>query len=173
MCKPIKYLVNDIQSLLEILLKVNKVYYENYKFNLTNCLTLPSLSLKIYKSQFKPVPWDHIERKYDYKIIILKGGLYKKIKESYFGGLVDVFNTKSNKAFYYDINSEYPAAMLKPMPVGQPRIIYYTKDWTQIFGFVQVTIKTTKYIHKPLIPKRINNRLMTPLGEWSGWYFSE
>ncbi|KAJ3220452.1 hypothetical protein HK099_004345 [Clydaea vesicula] len=61
----------------------------------------------------------------------------------YYGGLVDVYETFGENLFYYDVNSLYPFAMLKDMPVGNP-----------------------------VEPVR-KSKLITPLGEWEAWYLSE
>lgn len=59
----------------------------------------------------------------EYNIPLTKGNIYNAIKESYFGGLVDVYKNNGVNLHYYDINSLYPFSMLKPMPVGAPEFV--------------------------------------------------
>ncbi|KAJ3388678.1 hypothetical protein HDU92_001379, partial [Lobulomyces angularis] len=42
------------------------------------------------------------------------------IRQAYYGGHTDVYKpfSPTGKAYYYDINSLYPASMLKAMPTG-------------------------------------------------------
>lgn len=48
-------------------------------------------------------------------------------KSSYYGGFTQVFQTRVGEGFdgkewyYFDINSSYPAAMMNPMPIYQPK----------------------------------------------------
>jgi|SRR5882757_3590201 len=66
---------------------------------------------------------------------MVKGELEKEIRSSYFGGNVAVYINKIDKGFYYDINSQYPAAMLNDMPMGEPKLSLET-DINKIFGFI-------------------------------------
>lgn len=40
------------------------------------------------------------------------------IKNSYFGGLTQVYRTKLDGGFYYDINSSYPSVMMNAVPIN-------------------------------------------------------
>lgn len=40
--------MSDVEGLLEITNKVSEYYFQEYKFNITNILTLPSLTLGIF-----------------------------------------------------------------------------------------------------------------------------
>jgi hypothetical protein len=65
---------------------------------------------------------------------MIKGGLENEIRKSYFGGNVDVFINKIKTDYYYDVNSQYPAAMMNDMPVSEPLLSLET-DLFNIFGF--------------------------------------
>ncbi len=69
------------------------------------------------------------------KIKIIKGELETEIRKSYFGGNVDVFINKITNGYLYDINSQYPTAMLQDMPVGDP-VLSLETNLDKIFGFV-------------------------------------
>jgi hypothetical protein len=46
------------------------------------------------------------------------------LRQSYCGGIVDVYKFHlQGRGYYYDVNSLYPTAMCKPMPVGNPILI--------------------------------------------------
>jgi len=111
-----KYLKNDIDGLLEIMIKVSEYYFKNYNLNITNYMTLPSLCISIFGNNF------FNNEKYSIKMI--KGPIEKYIRESYYGGNVGCFNKENNgiigNGYHYDMNSQYPAAMLNKMPIGNP-----------------------------------------------------
>jgi len=114
--------------LLETILKFKENIYNKYNLNVSNYKTLPSLALAAYTSFYIPsslVP--------EFKMI--KGDLEQEIRSSYFGGNVDVYINKIEKGFYYDMNSQYPMAMLNDMPVGEP-VLSLENDLDKIFGFV-------------------------------------
>lgn len=66
---------------------------------------------------------------------MVKGSLETKIRSSYFGGNVEVYLNEINDAYYYDMNSQYPQAMLNDMPMGNP-VLTLEKDLNKIFGFI-------------------------------------
>ena len=111
-----KYLNKDIEGLFEVMNTVSENYFNEYKFNITNIMTLPSLTLGIFGIKF----FDNEK----YSIKMIKGPLEKYIRESYFVGNVGAYANETQgrvgKAFHYDMNSQYPAAMLNKMPLGKP-----------------------------------------------------
>jgi len=131
-----KYLRSDVEGLLEVMNKVSEYYFKEYKFNITNVLTLPSLSLGIFGIKF----FDNEK----YSIKMIKGPLEKYIRESYFGGNVGVYANESKgvlgKAYHYDMNSQYPAAMLNKMPIGNPVFSTNTNlDYYSGFVYAEIT----------------------------------
>lgn len=66
---------------------------------------------------------------------MIKGGLEAKIRSSYFGGNVEVYINKISEGYYYDMNSQYPKAMLFDMPIGDP-ILSLETNLNKIFGFI-------------------------------------
>jgi hypothetical protein len=122
----LRYLRSDLLGLLEVVLKFSKNYFDKYQINITKYRTLPALTYAMFTSRF----YDE-----DYKIKMVKGNLEKEIRKSYFGGNVDVFiHEIMDEAYYYDMNSQYPFAMLNDMPIGNP-ILTDEKDITNFFGF--------------------------------------
>jgi|SRR6266404_7412156 len=122
------YLKADVEGLLEVMLKFNNNIFSNYQLNITKYKTLSSLALATYISNYIPkslVP----------ELKMIKGELEREIRSSYFGGNVDVFINKINNGFLYDMNSQYPKAMLLDMPIGEP-VLSFEKDLNKIFGFI-------------------------------------
>jgi hypothetical protein len=132
----LKYLKSDVEGLFEIISKASEYYFEEYKLNMSNYLTLPSLSLAIFGSNF------FNNEKYSIKMV--KGPLEKYLRASYFGGNVQSYVTENHckigKAFHYDLNSQYPKAMIADkMPVGNP-VFSTKKDLNYYSGFVYANI---------------------------------
>ena len=95
------------------------------------------------------------------------------IRSAYRGGTVSLFKPKMGKGYVYDMNSQYPAAMLKDMPVGQP-IRCYRPKLSDFFGFVKVNVRAPIALYKPFLTVAgPEGKVISPLGEWTGWYFSE
>lgn len=165
-----KYLAKDLISLYQILYNFNDIIFGQYRSNITEYVTISSLAMGIFRSSFLK----NINNK-GYKLTQTSGGIENAIRASYFGGRVEVFKPCGESLNYYDFNSLYPTAMLKPMPVGEPKYSKI-KDLNEIFGFVHVKVISSNN-DKPVLPVRIlqngEEKLIFPNGEWSGWYFSE
>ena len=79
--------------------------------------------------------------------------------------------------YYYDVNSLYPTAMCRPMPVGIPTPTTLTDLDSSFFGYLEATVKAPSpdmpggYIG--LLPIKLDGRLVCPGGEFSGFFFSE
>jgi hypothetical protein len=104
----------------------------------------------------------------NHDISILKGSVDRFVRKSYFGGHTDIYKNYIKKGKYYDINSLYPFAMLKPMP-NQLRQIYKNMNninLNDFFGFIKCEITTPNNILKPILPyKDVNsNRTIYPIG---------
>lgn len=185
----IKYCENDTIALYQILKKFQEIIYKKFWVDFTKYPTIPSLTFAIFRSNFMK---KNI-------IPIIKSKLHKIIKLSYFGGLTDVFKPFGSNIRSFDINSLYPHSMKTfPMPTGTP--IYVQGNLENIkkyiggtnlsdkerlysyldkipFGFYFVDIKAPDNLDKPFLPTKIATRngvrTVSPIGKWSGWYFSE
>lgn len=156
------YLCGDLESLHEIMSKFSEILQENYKLSSQKYCTLPSLSLAIYRKCFYVSEC----------IPNITGMIHKNIRNSYYGGLVDVFKPKVKNGFLYDVNSLYPYAMLNDMPVGSP--VYTSKpDLHSDFGFFYAKIVAPDIYMTVLPTYNDKGTLITPIGSWTGWYFSE
>lgn len=76
----IKYCVNDCKSLYEIILKYNLLYFNNFKININEHVTLSSHAFRVYRTHFMK----------NVKIPMIYGPDFKKIKTSYTGGSTDM-----------------------------------------------------------------------------------
>jgi len=163
----LKYLRSDIEGLLEAVTKFSKIIFDNHKLNITKFKTLPSLALGVYISNYKPEDLD---------IRMIKGEIEREIRTSYYGGNVDVYFNELLEGFYYDMNSQYPAAMLNDMPVGNP-ILSLENNLDQIFGFVygEITCPDESILQAPFIQyKDLKTNLnVCPRGKFKRLIFSE
>jgi len=180
----IKYCKLDCKCLHEILVEFNNLIYSIFTVNIHKSLTLPSLAMRIYKSQFMPKN----------TIFKLNGKAEFDIRQSYTGGAVDVYvpHNRRNidtffsklkvgliKLFYYDVNSLYPFVMANTaMPVGKP--VAFEGDIRKIdpnaYGFFYCKITSPEYLEHPILQRRIKTsegiRTIAGLGQWEGWIYS-
>ena len=165
----IKYLEKDLISLYEIINKFSDYVYLKYNIQVSKSLTISSLAMKIFLGKY-----------YNFNIpLIVKRSLYNSIKQSYFGGITEVYiptNINNERLYYYDVNSLYPYAALNAMPgldcVFESDINLDIKDIASLFGFYYCKVLTNNS-YLGLLPLRTKNGLIMPNGEWEGWYFSE
>lgn len=162
----IKYLINDLLSLHQILIKANKQVFLDYNADMTDSITISGLALRIF---FKDFYRENIPN-------INKASLYKDIKQAYYGGITEVYKPKGKNLFYYDVNSLYPSVALQDMPgLICSKLTFYTDNYNIdiLFGFFYCAIETPLEGYLGLLPFRTINGLNFPLGKWEGWYFSE
>ncbi len=179
-----EYCKLDCKALHEVLTKFNELIFENFKVNMTKCLTLPSLAMLIYKTNYMPA--DTI-----YQIL---DKVEMDIRHGYTGGAVDVYKTNNvfeegtlfNRVirrfinlYYYDFNSVYPYIMaMFELPVGKP--VRFHGDIRRIdseaYGWFYCKITSPEYIKHPILQKKIftkfGYRTIAGLGTWDGWIFS-
>jgi hypothetical protein len=79
--------------------------------------------------------------------LINKGSVYNDIRNSYFGGITEVYKPHGKDLYYYDVNSLYPYASLNDMPglncVFTDNINKNLKDCiNDLFGFYYCKIST-------------------------------
>jgi DNA polymerase type B, organellar and viral len=126
-----KYLHSDVEGLFEVINLFAKTIYSKFSVNVNSFYTLPSLALNIYLNDF---------HNKGLEIKMIRGQVEKDIRRAYHGGIVNVYNKNLIKnAYYYDMNSQYPFAMLQDMPVGNP-IFTTNTNLDDTFGFVFGTI---------------------------------
>lgn len=130
--------------------------------------TLASLALALFKNKYLKYDLDYQPEYTDL------------FRLSYFGGRNEVFTFGKCRAHYYDINSMYPYAMLKPFPnpkkfkkennVKIDRFIHLLENCE---GLADVELFHVKH-YFGFLPVKINNKLMFPCGNLHGtWNFNE
>lgn len=162
LCK--KYLLNDLVSLFEVITKFKNKIYDEYKVDLTNCKTITSVSMEVFKTSFydnvnTPIPW------------ISNKSVDNDIRESYYGGITEVYVPKSDDEllYYYDVNSLYPYAALNDMPgldcehVGDMAVKF--DKTTDLFGFYYCDVKTSEDYYGLLPIRDEDNSILMPNGE--------
>jgi len=160
------YALQDSRSLYNALVKAQKVYFEQFKVDLTSIYSTSSLSLKIFRSNFL---------KDD--IVILPRQTDEFVRKGYLGGSTDYYKEYAENVYYYDVNSLYPFAMKMELP-NSPINTY--KDMSNIqlenfFGFALAEVYCPDNILIPLLPYKDpeTNRTIHPKGRWKAVYFSE
>ena len=77
----IKYLKNDLNSLFEVITKVNKQTFIDYDVNITDRLTISGIALMIILSKYYHNNIPNIN----------KTSIYRDIKQAYYGGISEVY----------------------------------------------------------------------------------
>jgi len=145
----LKYLKSDVEGLLEAIFKFRDSIHDKYNLNITKFKTLPGLALAVYTSKDLP---NNLKP----SLKMIKGSLEKKkIRSSYFGGNVEVYINKISGGYFYDMNSQYPKAMLFDMLIGNP-VLSLEKDINKIFGFIygEITCPNESDLKVPFIQNR-------------------
>jgi len=164
--------------LKEDFLAFRKLIFTNFGVDITTTLTIPSLSLKIYITNF-------------YKnevLFLLDERADKYIRKSYAGGKTEVFNPHAAESLYhYKLNSIYGSVMKSFLyPVGRPQFFVaeeITEEIKTKKGFFKVVFSTPENLKHPfLFYKDLENKypsdssdsvLTSSVGEGTGVYFSE
>jgi hypothetical protein len=194
----IKYLKKDLMALYQIMMAMSENTFSTYRINITRVKTASALAFLVYRAKFLPEPVEEEENEINsvnnilsmfdkknekkkkklipkYFLPKLKGRLEESVRAAYFGGRNEIFIPIINNILSYDFNSLYPTAMMMGMPVGIP-FHTYNKNLNEIFGFVRAKI-VAPAINIPVLPCRVMvngvEKLIFPIGQWTGWYFSE
>lgn len=166
----IKYCLQDCISLYQVIHKFNNLIFEKYKVNIHNYPTLPSLSFGIYRAHYL----------WDYPIPLISGQMFNDLSKSFTGGSTDMFKPFANNLFSYDVNSLYTFIMNNmDMPIGKMK--FFEGDIFKVnpkaFGFFECKVTTPKFLKHPILQVKIDTgnvlRINSPLGKWTGIYFSE
>jgi len=164
-----RYCINDVRILAECMQSYYNNILDNFKIDLYQSLTLPSLAFKVYRTLY-----------YKESIIYQShNNLDTFVRQSYKGGVVDVYKPYLENGYYYDVNSLYPFIMSNSnMPVGKPIKVHVesSKDFdiNIFFGFIKVKVKCPENLYIPFLTvKHDEYGLISPVGEWEDVYFSE
>jgi hypothetical protein len=154
-------LKKDLISLYKIILKVSKVFFELFGIQITKNLTISGMSVKIF---FKLC-----DNKCNLPLIN-DDTIYTDIHNAYYGGRVEVFNPiVDTTAYYYDVNSLYPYASLKPLPGLNCEFIENITGklvLNDLFGFFYCKVKCNTKNYLGLLPFKTDKGLLFPVGQW-------
>jgi hypothetical protein len=98
-------------TLHQVITAFTKEIYSRFEINILKYPTLPAIAFAIFRSQFMRIE----------NIPIVGGAVYNDIRQSYYGGFVDVYKVYAKNVKSYDVNSLYPSSMKNfKLPVGNP-----------------------------------------------------
>ncbi|MFW6129936.1 MAG: DNA polymerase [Atribacterota bacterium] len=130
-------------------------------------ITIASTSFDVWRRNF--LDRNLIKEEYVLKDSEIKNFLF----EGYYGGRTEVFRRGTfTDVYYYDINSLYPAVMQKkiPLPSSIKKIKTPSLENIQKYEGVSNVLVFCPSDIRPLLPKRIKNKLCFPSGRFYGTY---
>jgi hypothetical protein len=155
-----EYINSDVIALYQILKRFFIEYKGEFNLNAMNNCSIPGIAFKTWKQAQLP--------QINNEILDFSNSYDAFFREGYLGGIVDVYQPRIGKGYYYDVNSLYPTAMMKDMPVGEPIFESLTieqfmnSDW---FGYVRCTVRSPMDIQIGLLSVRFEGKLITPRPE--------
>jgi len=163
----LEYLRNDITILKDSFVIFYKHIWKLYNINITKCLTISTLSFLIFLKDYY----------IDNTIEIPKDSLYQYIQRGYYGGINEVLIPFGENLKQYDINSLYPFCMQQyKLPVKFLRWIFPNKknfNIFEFFGFLEISLYIPIELGIGPLPIRHKGKLLFPVGEIYGVFFSE
>ena len=158
----IKYADNDSLVLYNCMLNATILYKDKYDVDLSKTVSMSSLSMVIFRSKFLTID-----------IPVLTNKLDEFVRDSYYGGATAYYIKHAVFVYYYDVNSLYPFAMMKDLPLKPLRWVDNSVKLEDFFGFALVKVYCPVTIKKPILPFRYKNKTIFPTGSWVGVYYSE
>jgi hypothetical protein len=161
------YILNDCIALFQVLIKFYSTLTSQFPINPLSSVSAPSLAFKIWRTKQLPLLTQNV-------IDFSNTNWDTYLRQSYKGGIVDVYNFHlQGEGYYYDVNSLYPTAMCKPMPIGKPLILDPSLFNEEFFGFVDCTVQTPVDEFIGLLSIKLKGRLTSPKGQFRDLFFSE
>ena len=160
----LNYSKQDVIALHEALSNAQEQFINGYNVDITSSLSLPSLALRIFRLKYL-----------DKEIPILNKINDSFVRESYYGGSVDIYKAEAKNVYYYDKNSLYPEAMCEEMPLKHIGTVTNFENFKleEFFGFLEVDIECPDSVFRPVLPFKHEGRTIFPRGVFHGTYFSE
>nr|YP_009228201.1 plasmid related DNA polymerase [Rhizophagus fasciculatus]AJK91332.1 plasmid related DNA polymerase [Rhizophagus fasciculatus] len=150
-----KYILGDCKALFQILIKYFETLIYSYPIDPLKVYSAPSTAFRIWRTKQLP-----ILNKEGLKVYDLSQSLDPQLRGGYYGGIVDVYRPHlKGVGYYYDVNSLYPTAMCKPMPVGLPKLVTLTVEeflGTDFYGFIEATVIAPENEYIGLLPIKLN-----------------
>jgi len=174
-----EYLEYDTIGLYEAIRHFEEIIHR-YDGNIK--LTIASTSLSIFKNRFLKTIIYPINKSIKIGSYLGKDTIINiedEIRKNYVGGRTEIFKRYGEYLYYYDVNSLYPWVMHEnPYPISNPIFVLGDQITKNDIGFYQCKISYPECKHGiPLLPKKIFgknfNKLIYPVGEWTGLYDSK
>lgn len=152
------YLLNDLLTLYELIKNYNAFIKSNFNTEIYYSLTMPSLTQKIFLQQFFKHPFINLSTNQD-----------NYIRDSYLGGIVDIFKPLGVDLVILDFNSMYPAIMQKTkFGLGKAKFLHKIDDLYNFCknnnAFIKVKVTCSKELKYPLITVKSNDKNIQPTG---------
>lgn len=101
---------------------------------------------------------------------------YTLARDSYYGGRVEVGRTKAARVWRYDRTQAYPAALCQPLPCGVSKNLGAAdarRAWNKEKPGVYTATVDVPDCMAPVLPLRLQNRIVYPWGRLSGTWTRE
>lgn len=153
-----EYAERDPEIVLRFMTDFQKKLFNDFELDLSN--TIGSLAMKIFirhylKQEFVP---------FNDQIAL----------DAFYGGRCEVFykGELEGEIHEADINSEYPTVMTYEFP--DTNFMREVKNLKCRFGVADVTVQAPEDLFVPVLPKKIEGKLIFPVGRFRGvWTFAE
>jgi hypothetical protein len=164
------YILDDCEALYQVLLKFFQTLTDKFPIDPLKVYSAPSAAFRIWRTTQLPKLNELNLEVYD-----LSNNYDASLRPGYLGGIVDVYRPHlEGIGYYYDVNSLYPTAMMKPMPIGSPKEMNITPNEfinSDFFGYVKAEVQSPENEYIGLLPIKLNGRLICPGGTFKGVFF--
>jgi len=143
------YLKKDLQCLYEFLMHYNNYLLKTFNYSITSNLTLTSLSHKLYLQHYYQGTMPKITKRQD---IFLR--------QSYKGGIVDIYKPQGKNLVHLDVNAMYPFIM-KNHSFGDSSFIFLSKLENIAPNLYEFTKSHRSFIRVIVICKELYRPLIT------------
>ena len=185
----IERVVSDVKGMHQVLMTFFDQLHENYGVWSMGMFTLPSIAMKMYRTNYQPYAIYNPFIKYGTGRKLTPNTMLDKVmRRAYYGGRVEVFGynmdlveeegqwvmKRNGKVIEeMDANSLFPTQFSKPYPIGKYRI-YSLRDFDGVppskYEGVFVGKLYEKYSYLPVLPTRYTGKTKYGYGEKIGSY---
>lgn len=135
--------------------------------------TISSCAMDLFRRKF--LDYDVVKESFFIDYVNIKQKIFKAYyggrTEAFKRGLIDKTTSRSNEWFYGDVNSLYPSVMLNEFP-DPMSVQYYKHQALELLKYEGVSYFELKvpYQKYPLLPYRMEDKLLFPYGNLKGYY---